>query len=313
MKVLITGAAGFIGSHLAERLLARGDEVVALDNFDPFYDRAVKEENLAAVEHRAELFEGDIRDARLLDEILGAGGFEVVAHLAALAGVRPSIAEPARYQDVNVAGTAQLAEAMRRHGVRRMVFASSSSVYGDNEEVPYTEAQRVDDPASPYAASKRAGELLLRTFHKLQGMSVSCLRYFTVYGPRQRPEMAIHKFARLIERGEPVPMFGDGSSSRDYTYVDDAVDGTVGAIDRAPEGFSIYNLGNTHPVRLDTLIAKIGEALALPPRIEERPFQPGDVQHTWAAIEAAARDLGYQPRVPIEEGLRRFVTWMRAR
>ena len=312
MRVLVTGIAGFLGSHVAERLLARGDEVVGLDNFDPFYARAVKERNLSGLAGRATVVEGDVCDARLLEDLLSRGMFDAVVHLAALAGVRPSIEAPARYQEVNVVGTARLAEALVRHGLQRLVFASSSSVYGDNSELPYAEDQRVDRPASPYAASKRAGELLLEIFHKLHGINVTCLRYFTVYGPRQRPEMAIHKFCRLVDRGEPLPVFGDGQSSRDYTYVDDAIDGTIAALDRAPRGFTIYNLGNTKPVTLARLVELVGTALGKTPLVDPRPEQPGDVLRTWASVDRAAADLDYQPKVAIEEGLRRFVAWMRS-
>jgi UDP-glucuronate 4-epimerase len=311
MKALVTGIAGFIGSQLAERLVARGDEVVGLDNFDPFYDRAIKERNLSALLDHIEFREGDIRDRALLDELLSRTKPDVVVHLAALAGVRPSIAAPARYQEVNVVGTANLADAMVHHGLDRLVFASSSSVYGDNTDVPFVESNRVDLPASPYAASKRSCELLLRSIHRVHGLSVTALRYFTVYGPRQRPEMAIHKFCRLIEDHKRITMFGDGQTSRDYTYVDDIVDGTLGAMDRAPRGFSIYNLGNTHPVSLTELIASINAATGKEAMVDEAPLAPGDVMHTWASVEAARRDFGYEPNVSLGEGLRRFVSWMR--
>lgn len=311
MKLLVTGAAGFIGSKLTERLVSRGDAVVGLDNFDRFYPRATKERNLARVRGAIELVEGDITDRAALDRIFAAHRFDAVVHLAALAGVRPSIREPWRYAQVNVVGTAHVAEAMLAHDVGRLVFASSSSVYGDNTVVPYEETQRVDSPASPYAASKRSGELLLDTFAKLHGLSASCLRFFTVYGPRQRPEMAIHQFARSIERGERVTMFGDGSSSRDYTYIDDIVDGVVGAIDRPPSGCRIYNLGGTNPIRLDALVRELGAALGKEPQIEHAPPQPGDVQQTWADVTRARDELGYAPKVSLTEGLRRFAAWLR--
>jgi UDP-glucuronate 4-epimerase len=310
MRVLVTGIAGFIGSHLAERLVSRGDQVVGLDNFDPFYARADKERNLRELRQHVEIVEGDIRDRELLDRTLSREKLDAVVHLAALAGVRPSIATPWRYQEVNVVGTAHIAEAVLAHGIDRLVFASSSSVYGDNTEVPYRETDRVDHPASPYAASKRAGELLLRALHRVQGLSSCSLRYFTVYGPRQRPEMAIHRFCRLIRAGEPVPMFGDGTSSRDYTFIDDIVDGTVGALDGAPRGFTIYNLGGTRPIALRDLVARIGAALGVEPVIAEQPLQPGDVMHTSANVDAAARDFGYAPKVALDEGLARFVAWL---
>lgn len=311
MKVLVTGIAGFIGSHLAEGLLARGDDVVGLDNFDSFYGRGIKERNLRRLRGRAAIVEADILDRGALDRVLAMSGFDAVVHLAALAGVRPSIREPSRYQEVNVLGTTRLAEALHAAGVGRLVFASSSSVYGHNVAVPYAEDQPVDRPASPYAASKRGGELLLSTLSELHGITVSCLRYFTVYGPRQRPEMAIHSFCRLLEAGETIPMFGQGDTSRDYTYVDDAVAGTIAALDRAPAGFSIYNIGNTRPVTLRDLVAHIGRALGKEPRVEHQPLQPGDVAHTWASIERAERDLSWRPVTSIETGLERFVAWLR--
>jgi len=313
MRVLLTGIAGFIGSHVAERLLDRGDEVVGFDNFDPFYDRTIKERNLDAFRDRITFVEGDVRDADALDALFGQHGpFDGVIHFAALAGVRPSIAQPDRYQDVNVTGLARLCESMRRHDCKRLAFASSSSVYGDNTEVPYREDHPVILPASPYAASKRSGELLLRVYCQLYGMDISCLRFFTVYGPRQRPEMAIHKFCRLVERGEPITMFGDGSTSRDYTFVDDIAAGTVAAFDEAPTGHQIYNLGNTRPVKLRELITAVGEAVGKEPLIEELPLQPGDVMHTWADVSRAKAHLGYAPTTSLKDGLKTFVAWMRA-
>jgi UDP-glucuronate 4-epimerase len=310
-RVLLTGIAGFIGSHFAERLLNSGHDVVGLDNFDPSYDRRIKEQNLDAIRSHARIVEGDLCDAELVDATVRDTRPDVVVHLAALAGVRPSIAEPARYQRVNVVGTANLAQAMVDHGVERMIFASSSSVYGDNAEVPYREDHRVDLPASPYASSKRACELLLRTFHRVHQLHSCSLRFFTVYGPRQRPEMAIHKFCRLILDGEPITMFGDGSSSRDYTYIDDIVDGMDGALNASTEGCTIYNLGGTSPVKLRELITAIGEALGTEPRVEELPMQPGDVLHTWADVTAAQRDFGYNPQVSLQTGLSRFVSWLK--
>ncbi|MSP26077.1 MAG: NAD-dependent epimerase/dehydratase family protein [Myxococcales bacterium] len=310
MKLLVTGIAGFIGSHVAERLVGRGDTVVGLDNFDAFYARSMKERNVSSLRGHVEIVDGDIGDRACLDALLQRGGFDAVLHLAALAGVRPSLRAPWRYQLVNVVGTSHVAEAMVAHGVGRLVFASSSSVYGNNTDVPYEESQRVDLPASPYAVSKRACELLLATLCDLFGLSASCLRYFTVYGPRQRPEMAIHKFARSITRDEPVTLFGDGTSSRDYTYIDDIVDGTVAALDRAPNGFSLYNLGGTRPVALAELVVRIGRALAREPRIVHEPMQPGDVLRTWANTARAERDLGYCPRVNMDEGLTRFAEWL---
>lgn len=317
MRLLVTGIAGFIGSHLTERLLARGHEVTGLDNFDPFYDRGIKEANLAALRERVPLVEGDVLDAALVDRVLaagqGSGGarFDAVVHLAALAGVGPSLGDPARYMRVNVEGTALLADAMARHDVRRLVFASSSSVYGANTKVPFEEDDRVDDPVSPYAASKRGAELALRAAVYTTGLDVAALRYFTVYGPRQRPDMAIHKFTRAIDRGDLVLLRGSGETSRDYTFVDDIIDGTVGAIERPRVGFRAYNLGGCHATRLDRLVAAIGAALGKAPRVEIVAEMRGDVQHTLAGVDRARAELGYEPHIEIEEGLRRFVAWYR--
>ncbi len=314
MRLLITGMAGFIGSHLTERLLARGHEVTGLDNFDPFYERRVKERNLAAL-GKERLTEGDILETgpgAALDRLLGSARFDAVVHLAALAGVAPSLGSPARYMRVNVEGSVLVAEAMLRHGVGRMVFASSSSVYGANTKVPFDEDDRVDDPVSPYAASKRAGELALKAASHTTGLAVTALRFFTVYGPRQRPDMAIHKFTRAIDRGEPVLLRGNGATSRDYTFVDDIIDGTVAAIEHATPGFRAYNLGGCQATRLDDLVARIGAALGKTPRVEIQPEMRGDVQHTLAGVARAHAELGYDPKVGIDEGLRRFVAWYRA-
>jgi UDP-glucuronate 4-epimerase len=313
MQLLVTGIAGFIGSHLAERLVARGHDVVGVDNLDPFYARAIKLRNLAALGPRARFVEGDILDAALLDRLLGAARFDAVVHLAALAGVGPSLRAPARYQRVNAEGTSLVAEAAARHGVPKLVFASSSSVYGANTKVPFEETDRVDDPVSPYAASKRSAELVLRAAHLSTGLGVTALRYFTVYGPRQRPDMAIHKFCRAVDRGEPVRLFGAGSS-RDYTYVDDIVDGTVAAIAEAlaaAPAYRVYNLGGAHGTSLEALVAAIGRALGKTPRVELAPAAAGDVPHTLASVARAGAALGYAPRVGLEEGLARFVAWYR--
>jgi len=315
MRVLLTGVAGFIGSHLAERLLARGHAIVGLDNFDPFYDPAIKQRNLAAVggHPRFELVRGDIRDEGLVKALLDrAPRVDLVCHLAALAGVRPSLAEPGRYASVNVGGTLSLLEACRRHGVARLVFASSSSVYGARSEVPFRESDPAVRPASPYAATKRAGELLCATYADLYGLETTCLRFFTVYGPRQRPEMAIHKFTRLLAAGTPVPLFGDGSSARDYTYVDDIIDGTVAAVERPRPGFTIYNLGGSQATSLARLVELIAAALGTTAAVERLAMQPGDVPITYADVALAGRDLGYTPKVPIDEGITRFVEWFRA-
>jgi UDP-glucuronate 4-epimerase len=310
MRLLITGVAGFIGSHLAERLLALGHEVSGLDNFDPFYERRIKEKNLAEIRlHR--FVEGDILDAPLLDRLLSSERFDVVVHLAALAGVAPSLKMPARYQRVNVEGTCLLAETMVRHRVPRMVFASSSSVYGGNTKVPFEEDDRVDDPVSPYAASKRAGELLLRSFHHTTGLRVTALRFFTVYGPRQRPEMAIHAFTRSIDRGEAVKLRGNGQTSRDYTYIDDIITGTAAAVERDLAGFRVYNLGGSHATWLGQLVELIGTALGKVPQVERTADLRGDVAHTLADVARAKAELGYEPRTGVEDGIRRFVQWYR--
>jgi UDP-glucuronate 4-epimerase len=313
MKVLLTGVAGFIGSHLAERLLAEGDEVRGLDSFDDYlYPAAVKERNAERLlgRPRFDLVRGDLADAALLREL--AQGVDVVAHLAALAGVRPSLAEPARYARTNVEGTMNVLEACRAAGVRRLVFASSSSVYGAREKgsAPFREDEPCARPASPYAATKRAGELLCSTYADLFGIGSAQLRFFTVYGPRQRPDMAIHRFTRLIDAGETVTVFGDGSSARDYTYVDDVVEGVVAACRRVQPGRAgAYNLGGSRTTPLLRLLSLIGEAVGREPRLAFAPDQPGDVPLTIADVSRAARDLDYAPRVPIEEGIRRFAAW----
>ena len=310
--VLVTGAAGFIGSHTAERLLARGERVIGLDNFDPFYDPALKRANLSAASRdpRFTLVEGDIRDAALLDALFAKEPVRAVIHLAARAGVRPSVEEPALYADVNVRGTTVVLESARRAGVRRVIYASSSSVYGGNTKVPFSEDDPVDHPVSPYAATKKATELVASAYHHLYGIDTIGLRFFTVYGPRQRPEMAIAAFTRRIDEGRPVPVFGDGSALRDYTYIDDIVDGVMGALDRG-RGDRVYNLGESETTSLLELVRRIGEALGKEPRIEFRPAQPGDVPVTFADIARARRELGYHPAVKVAEGIPRFVAWTR--
>jgi len=311
-RVLLTGAAGFIGSHVAERLVARGDEVVGLDNFDPFYPRAVKEANVAALCRgpRFRLVEGDVRDAAAVARLVTPE--TVVVHLAARAGVRPSLEEPAAYASVNIEGTAVLLEAARRAGARRFVFGSSSSVYGDTAPVPFSEDWPALLPISPYAATKRAGELLCATFVQLYGLRVMALRFFTVYGPRQRPDLAIHKFTRLIAAGRPVPFYGDGSSERDYTYIDDIVGGVLAAVDwtgAAESALEIVNLGESRTTRLDALVALIAREVGREARLERLPAQPGDVRRTCADVRKAARILGYRPATTVEDGIPRFVRW----
>ncbi len=320
-NVLVTGAAGFIGSILVERLLEEGYRVWGLDNFDSFYSRRIKEANLEVVqEHPAFRFaEGDLRDPAFLSEVFSDAAVDAVVHLAARAGVRPSIEMPEEYFDCNVMGTVRLLETMRRFAVSALVFASSSSVYGarDGDSRPFTEDDPVDRPVSPYAATKRACELICHTYWHLHDIHCHCLRLFTVYGPRQRPDLAIHKFARAILLGEPVPMYGDGSAERDYTYVEDTVDGICRSLEHvrssANGGFEILNLGANRTVKLRELIDILAEAMNASPNIRHLPPQPGDVPRTWADISRAHDLLGYQPRVSIEEGLRRFVAWFLAR
>ena len=314
-RVLLTGAAGFIGSHVAECLVARGDEVVGLDNFDPFYPRAVKEANVAALRRapRFRLVEGDIRDAKTVGPLVTPE--TVVVHLAARAGVRPSLEDPAGYASVNIEGTAVLLEAVRRAGARRFVFGGSSSVYGDTAPVPFSEDWPALLPISPYAATKRAGELLCATFAQLYGLRIMALRFFTVYGPRQRPDLAIHKFTRLIAEGRPVPFYGDGSSERDYTYIDDIVGGVRAAVDwtaAAPaSALEIVNLGEARTTSLDALVALIARAVGKEARLERLPAQPGDVRRTCADVRKAGRVLGYRPATTVEDGIPRFVRWFK--
>jgi len=307
---LVTGAAGFIGSHLCEALLARRHEVTGIDNFDPFYARAVKERNLEGLRRQRgfRFVEADVaRDPLPLD------GIEAIIHLAAKPGVRPSLEDPGAYMEANVTATARLIDAARRVGLNRIVFGSSSSVYGNATPAPFAEDQPAASPISPYAASKRAGELLAYAFAHLYPLKIICLRFFTVYGPRQRPDLAIHKFTDLIARGRPVRMHGDGSSERDYTYITDCLDGVLAALEwtaaAAPGTVETVNLGGGERVRLDRVIALIGNALGQEPQIERHPDQPGDVRLTDADLVHAGRVLGFKPRVGIEEGIRQFVAW----
>ncbi len=312
MKVLVTGGAGFIGSHVVDRLAAQGQEVVCLDNFNDYYSPQVKRENIAGALRtgKVEVLEGDIRDAELCRSAVADCGVDSVVHLAARAGVRASIEDPRLYEEVNCGGTINLLEAARREGVEKFVFGSSSSVYGVNQDVPFSEDDPIRHPISPYAATKRAGELLCRVYHHLYGLPVVALRFFTVYGPRQRPDLAIHKFTRLIEDGEPIPVYGDGTSRRDYTYCEDIVDAVLAALERSLD-FEIINLGNSDPVELRELIGLIEGALGKEARINRLPDQPGDVPVTYADISKARRLLDYDPRFPIRQGLAEFVQWFR--
>ncbi|MGE5247428.1 MAG: NAD-dependent epimerase/dehydratase family protein [Verrucomicrobiota bacterium] len=312
LNVFVTGAAGFIGSHVAETLLSRGDTVFGLDNFDPFYDRALKEGNLASLQANARFsfVEGDIRDGAALARWGEGVRADVLIHLAAKAGVRPSVADPAGYADVNVNGTIRVLEWARGREVPKILFASSSSVYGGNRKVPFSEHDFVDHPVSPYAATKKAGELLCHTYCHLYGMNVVALRFFTVYGPRQRPEMAICKFTRQILEGTEIDLYGDGSSRRDYTYIDDIVSGVIRALD-APPGYRVYNLGESATISLSDLVALLEKACGRPAFRRQRPPQPGDVPITYADISRARKEIGYDPRTPIDQGVARFVDWYR--
>jgi len=310
MHILVTGGAGFIGSHVVDSLLANGDAVTVLDNFDPFYDRRIKERNIAA--HRTHLrwrlIEADVRDADALGR-LPAGSFDAIVHLAALGGVRRSIETPLTYQDVNLRGTHNVLEAARRLKVPHLVFASSSSVYGVNPRVPWHEDDSVLKPISPYASTKVSGELLGHVYSHLYGIRFVALRVFTVYGPRQRPDLAIHKFANLIADGRPVPVYGDGSTRRDYTYVGDLVTGIEAALryDRSP--YEVINLGNNATVTLLEMIRALEGALGMRATIDWQPEQPGDVPQTWASVAKAHDLLGYEPRTTFTEGVRRFAEW----
>ncbi len=314
-KILVTGAAGFIGSLLTERLLRDGARVIGVDNFDPFYDPAHKRRNLrTARAHEAfSLIEADCADLEGVEAGLGNETVDVIVHLAAKAGVRPSIEAPLDYAHANLVATQAMLELARRRDVGRFIFGGSSSVYGNNPKVPFSEDDPVEHPISPYAATKRSGELLCHTYHHLYGMGILSLRFFTVYGPRQRPDLAIRKFGTLMLRGEPIPMFGDGSTERDYTWVDDILDGVVRGIDRTaehPGEFEIINLGGNRTTSLSRLIQLIGDALGIEPEIRQLPMQPGDVRRTYADVDKAGRLLGYAPAVAIEEGIPRFAEWL---
>jgi UDP-glucuronate 4-epimerase len=315
MSVLVTGAAGFIGSHVVDQLLASGESVVGLDSFDTFYDPRTKESNLAGARThgRFTAVRGDIRDEPTLASL--PADIEDVVHLAARAGVRPSIEAPLLYESVNVQGTLSLLAWMQRTGIRRLVFASSSSVYGNNCPVPFSEDAHVLQPISPYAATKVSGELLCHVYHHLYGLSAAVLRLFTVYGPRQRPDLAIHRFARQMRDGEPITMFGNGSSQRDYTYVDDIVAGIRASLEWVRgEGrrYEVMNLGGNRMISLQEMIEVLGEELGVEPRILPAPPQPGDVERTYANIDKAGRLLGYRPDRPFREGIREFVGWLDA-
>lgn len=311
MKILITGGAGFIGSSITDKLLEDGHSVICLDSFDDFYNPSIKRKNIenALTNKNFSLVEEDIRNKKFLDEIFSTNKVGTVIHIAAKAGVRPSIIHPALYYDVNVNGTLYLLESMRKANVKKMIFASSSSVYGNSKKIPFSEDDNVDFPISPYAASKKSAELLCHTYHHLYGFDIFCLRFFTVYGPRQRPEMAIHMFARNIMNQKSIPMFGDGSSKRDYTYIDDIVSGVVGAV-KSLKGYEIINLGESQTISLADLITLLEKKIGTKAIIDKLAEQPGDVAVTNADISKAKRILNYSPQTTIEEGIDKFVNWL---
>ncbi len=311
---LITGGAGFIGSSLADNLLKENNKVVVIDNFCDFYDPTIKESNIKAalLNPNYTLYRGDIRDKDLLEKIFSENKIDVVVHLAAMAGVRPSIENPMLYQDVNCMGTQNILEAMNKNNVKKLVMASSSSVYGNNKTVPFKETDIVDFAISPYAATKKANEVMTHVYHQLFDINVIMLRFFTVFGPRQRPDLAINKFTGLMLNGEEIPMFGDGSTSRDYTYIDDIVFGikqSINYVSKKENVYEIINLGNSSPITLKEMINIIGEVLNITPNIKELPMQPGDVERTYADIKKAKELLGYEPKTTFKEGIKKFVDW----
>ncbi len=312
-RIIITGAAGFIGSHTARAVLARGGLVLGLDNLDPYYDRALKRRNLVSIgSQRFEHRDCDIRDAAQVRDAFDAFRPDTVIHMAARAGVRPSITDPAGYAMTNIIGTQHILEAAERVGCKRIVCASSSSVYGDNPKTPFAETDPVDAPISPYAATKKACELIGHAHHHLTGASVAMLRFFTVFGPAQRPDLAISLFLSSISAGRPIRLFGDGSTSRDYTFVDDIVAGVLAACERIDaHGYRVWNLGGDHPITLAELVDTVAAVVGRTPVIERLPMQPGDVQRTWADLTRSRSELGYQPTTPIRDGIRAQLGWMR--
>lgn len=311
MKILVTGAAGFIGSHLSEKLLQNGHQVTGFDNFDEFYDPQIKERNIekALANQNFRLKRADIRDTSEVNSTLDQS-YDCIVHLAAKAGVRPSIKKPAEYADVNINGTLVLLQAAQKYNIKKFIFGSSSSVYGNNKKVPFSEDDSVDRPISPYAATKKAAELICHTYHHLYGIELTCLRYFTVYGPRQRPDLAIHKFAKLILRDNPIPVYGDGSFKRDFTYIEDIIRGTLAAIQKC-SGYQIYNLGESQTISVNELIEILENQLGKKAKREKLPPQPGDVIQTYADITKAGNALGYKPSTDINTGIKKFVYWLK--
>jgi len=309
MKILVTGGAGFIGSHVCRRLLADGDSVAVIDEFNDYYDPAIKRANAASFGGAARVVEGDIRDRDAVDALFAEGNFEAVIHIAARAGVRPSVLDPQLYIDTNITGTHHLLEASRKYGVGKFLFASSSSVYGLSKTVPFSEDLALPQTLSPYAATKLAGEHLCGNYAHLFGLNVVCMRFFTVYGPGQRPDLAIHKFTDSIHKGLPIPQYGDGSTRRDYTYIDDIVEGVMGALAYEGPAFDIFNLGENQTITLSELIVEIENALGRKAIIERMPEQQGDMPLTSADISKARRLLGYNPQTKIADGIPKFVAW----
>lgn len=313
VKVLITGGAGFIGSHLCEALLAEGAELVVIDDFNDYYDPRIKRGNIAGFQDRITLIEGDIRDVALVESVFASYKFDRVFHIAARAGVRPSIANPRLYVSTNIDGTLNLLEGCRKTGVKHFIFASSSSVYGVNKKVPFSEDDLIQRTISPYAATKLMGEQLCSNYSNLYGIRCVCLRFFTVYGPRQRPDLAISKFTRAILAGKPIDRYGDGSTARDYTYVDDIIQGVLAAARHTAESsFEIFNLGGSATTTLSELISMISETVGREPVIRQMPEQPGDVPRTYADVDKARRLLGYEPHTPVALGLRKYADWLAA-
>jgi UDP-glucuronate 4-epimerase len=320
--ILVTGGAGFIGSHLCKALLQKNQKVIIIDNFNNFYDPIIKKNNIEEVKkfmssndidsNNLQVVEGDIRNIEQLDKLFEENKINLVVHLAAMAGVRPSIKDPLLYNDVNIKGTLNLLEMCKKYGVEKFIFASSSSVYGNNKKVPFSEDDNVDFPISPYAATKKAGELLCHTYHHLYDIDVACLRFFTVYGPRQRPDLAIHKFTKLIFNDEEIPFYGDGSTERDYTYIDDIIDGVTKAIDwvQVKKGiYEIFNLGESNTITLKRMVETIEKAIGKKAKLNKLPMQPGDVKRTYADVSKAKKILGYDPKTDFEFGIESFISW----
>ena len=311
---LVTGGAGFIGSTLCEKLIKEQNKVIIIDNFCDFYTPELKHKNIEKIKNSIKLYEGDIRDRKILKQIFEENNIDIVVHLAAMAGVRSSIENPILYQEVNCTGTQNLLEEMRLHNIANLVMSSSSSVYGNCKQVPFREDMVVDYAISPYAATKKANEVMTHVYHSLYNINVIMLRFFTVYGPKQRPDLAINKFTRLMLEGKEIPIYGDGTTARDYTYIDDIVDGIISScdyVDLNTDVYEIINLGNSSPVSLKDMVDTISKVLVVKPKLKYMPMQPGDVNITYADISKAKNLLGYEPKIEFEEGIRRFIKWVK--